>query len=107
VALSPTLRRLLFDCQTWCKADCCKAEAFRFTERILTRWLEFERIDRSREIAAEIARIESELQHGEGQVFLAARGLESTWDLNAFRAFWKHLEEVFNAAVNAREHTGA
>jgi len=103
VAVSPTLRRLLLDCQMWCSADCCKANAFELTESAVTRWLRLEHLDRSQEVAEEIGRVRSELQQAVGQIFLAARDLESTWDTEAFKAFWGRLEAAVNSAVEARE----
>ena len=107
VVLSPALRRLLLDLQTWCSADCCKGDAFGISEAPISRWLEGERIDRAREIAEEIAKIEGDLQQAEGRIVLAARGLESDWDKTAFRAFWERFAVAFTSAVSVRNSANA
>jgi hypothetical protein len=103
VTPSPTLRRLLLDHRIWCNPDCCKGEAFQITAGSIARWLEGERIDRSGELAEEIGCIKAGLPRSEGQIFLAARGMESGWSVGDFRAFWGCLEAAFALAVGARE----
>jgi hypothetical protein len=103
VTPSSALRRLLLDHQIMCSPDCCKGHAFQITAGSIARWLEWERIDRSREIGEEIGSIKAGLQWAEGQVFLAARGLESGWSMGEFQAFWGCLEAAFKLAVEARE----
>jgi hypothetical protein len=103
MATSPTLRRMLIECQTWCTADCCKARAFSLTESTIGHWLGYERVDRTRELAEEIARLGAELGHARGQVVLSVRGLESTWGVEEFRAFWQDVEVAFSAAVARRD----
>lgn len=105
VVLSPVLRRLLHDFQTWCSADCCKARAFQFSEPGICDWLEGERLDRTHELVEEIAKIARGLQQAEGQIVLAGRGLESHWDVGEFRAFWESFTAVFTSALSVR--TGA
>ena len=107
VVLSPALRRLLLDLQTWCTADCCKGDAFRISEAAISRWLEGERIDRTRELAKEIAEIEGCLQQAEGRIALAVRGLVSDWDKVAFRAFWESFVVAFTSAVSVRKSADA
>jgi hypothetical protein len=103
VTMSPALRRLLLDHQSWCTADCCKERAFRFTEDSIARWLGFERIDRAREIVEEIAKVKADVQRTTGRIFMAARGLESDWVADDFKAFWGRLERAFTLAVESRE----
>jgi hypothetical protein len=86
----------------WCTADCCKEGAFQITEGSIAHWLEQERIDRARDIAQEIARIQADLLSCTGLIFLAARGLESSWGADTFRAFWGRFEVAFTRAVEAR-----
>ena len=102
VTTSPALRRLLLDCQEWCRADCCKERAFTITEVSIARWLRLERIDRSREVAEEIRQIGACLPRSHGWVFLAVRGVESDWRADDFRAFWCRLEAAFRSGVDAQ-----
>ena len=107
VELSSALRRMLHDRQIFCTPDCCKERAFEITEGTIARWLEGERIDRTRELAEEIGRIARDLRRCEGRIFLTARDLESGWDLDDFRAFWEHLETTFASAILARDGNGS
>lgn len=107
VSFSPTLRRLLFELQVWCSADCCKADAFRISEAAIRRWLEGERIDRAQDLTEEIAKIEDGLREAEGPVTLAVRDLASDWNLAAFQAFWEKFAAAFAAAVSVCESTDA
>jgi hypothetical protein len=107
VTASPALRRLLLDHRECCTADCCKEKAFRITEASIARWLGHERIDRTREMAEEIRRIHVDVQEVEGWVLFEARGLESEWGADAFRAFWGRLKSAFTRAVETDARTSA
>lgn len=101
VTLSPTLRRLMVELQTWCSPDCCKARAFSISAEAVGRWLDGERIDRTPELAEEIAIIEAGLRQIEGPIDLAARDLGSTWNGAEFKAFWQAFAEAFRSAFAA------
>ncbi len=107
VVLSSALRRLLCDHQTVCSADCCKAMAFLINEASIARWLSFERIDRTSEIATEIASVEGDIRGAEGNIVLAARGLESEWSADEFRAFWNHFQATYVKATVTRQPSPA
>jgi len=106
VTLLSPLRRLLRDHQIFCAAHCCKEQAFGLTEGSITRWLDFERADRSREIAAEIDRVASDVQCAAGRIWLDSPGLESGWGADEFRAFWGRLQTTYARAVEAHERAG-
>ena len=99
VTLSSALRRLLCDHQISCSVDCCKARAFQLGEGSMSRWLTFERTDRTHEIAAEIERIQVNIRDVEGSLFLSAPGLESEWDISEFRTFWERFAWAYTAAM--------
>jgi len=103
VTLSSALRRLLCDHQIVCSADCCKSLAFQLSEGSIARWLNAQRIDRTREIAAEIEGVEAGVRGVVGRVVLAVRGLESEWDVEEFRAFWEQFLAAYTVAVVARQ----
>lgn len=107
VALSPTLRRLLVDIQTWCSADCCQDQAFDVSANAVGRWLDGERIDRTRELYEEVATIENDLPEEDGDVVLDARGLASGWKVTDFRSFWRRFKVAFASAVAARSPADA
>jgi hypothetical protein len=67
----------------------------------MARWLTSERPERTREIAAEIERIEADIRDVEGNIFLAAPGLESEWEASEFRAFWQQFGMAYTAAAAA------
>jgi hypothetical protein len=102
VALSPALRRLLVELQTWCSADCCKGRAFGVSAAAVGRWLDGERIDRTRALAEEIVSVEGGLSEAGRRVALDARGLGSEWEAAEFRAFWERFALAFASAVAAR-----
>jgi hypothetical protein len=99
VDLSPALMQLLTSCHTFCSVDCCRADAFEISEGIIARWLDLDRVDRTGEIAAEIEQIKGVLDQSEGEIILAARGLESTWPNEEFQTFWDRLESAFSSAL--------
>lgn len=98
VALSPTMRRLLVELQTWCSADCCKDKAFTVSAAAISRWLNGERVDRTQQLVEEVARVQADLQRTGDQVVLDARGLESDWPGDEFRAFWDRFAVALASA---------
>jgi hypothetical protein len=100
LTVSPALRQLLIHCHTFCNVDCCRADAFDISEGIIARWLEFERVDRTSDLAADIQRIKMLIDQSEREVILAARDLESAWPADDFKAFWHRLQASFTSALN-------
>ena len=105
VVLSSFLRRLLCDRQVFCSVDCCKEHAFQLTEGSIGRWLDFERTDRTREIAAEIKEVASASRHVSGRIIMAVRGLESVWNAEQFREFWGRFQGAYTLAVESRQQS--
>ena len=102
VTVSPALRRLLLECQTWCSADCCKAQAFSLRDGVIAGWLGSERVDRSAELADEIDRVGTNVREADDRVILAVRGLESGWSAVEFKAFWASFRAAYSSAVEGR-----
>ena len=48
----------------------------------------------------EIGKITAGLQHATGRVLLVARGLESEWSADDFKAFWQRFEQAFASAIS-------
>lgn len=105
LVLSSPLQQLLIHCQINCTADCCRANAFQISADMIARWLEFDRVDRSSELAYEIQRVKELLDQSEGDVVLATRGLESSWPAGELKAFWGRLESAFASAVSKKTKT--
>lgn len=102
VLLSPTLRRLLVELQTWCTADCCKDGAFAISAAAICRWLDGERIDRTQQLLDEVAGVQSSLQAAGERITLDARGLESDWRGDVFREFWDRFAVALASAIADR-----
>ena len=103
LSMSSALRQLLIHCHTSCSVDCCRANAFQISETMISRWLAFERVDRTGELAEEIGRIKEMLRQKEGKVILSARGLDSEWRVDEFKIFWDRLEAAFVSALVFRK----
>jgi hypothetical protein len=96
VNVSPTLRRMLVECQSRCTADCCHALAFDL--RRIGPWLERERVDRTVELRAELDAISERAETLDASLRLSVRDLESTWTAPDWRRFLSVLRDAFGLA---------
>jgi MoxR-like ATPase len=102
VTLSPTLRRLLLELETHCRADCCKAAAFGLSVESILRWLEGERVDRTAALLDEINKIHTAVQIAQLEVFIDSRDLYSSWKFVDFDLFWQDFATNVERAIEAR-----